>query len=87
MRSGSRSGARSGSSGSAGSTWSATRSAHARSASTPWVRLPFSSCDTEVRHEPKARLNGRPSSSVAMTGGGKGESGRGHTCSPPIATV
>ena len=55
-------------------------------ASTPWVRLPNSSWETDVRHEPNASRSGRPASSVAITGAGNGEDGSGQTGCPSMAT-
>ena len=53
--------------------------AYARMASTPWARLPSSSCGMLVRHEPNASRRSRSGLNVAIRLGGYGESGGGHT--------
>ena len=59
----------------------------ARSASTPWVRLPCSSCRTLVRHDPNISRSGLSGTSVAITLGGNGESASGHTCTSSRRTT
>ena len=53
----------------------------------PWVLLPFLSCATEVRQEPKAIRSGLPGTSVAITGSGSVESSGGQTGRSSMATV
>ena len=61
----------------------AIRSAYARSASTPCSLLPASSWVTDVRQEPNASRSFLSGSSVAISGGGYGESG----CRPDLLAV
>jgi hypothetical protein len=71
-----------------GRGWSprAIRSAYASSASTPCSWVPAASCETLTRQDPNTSRS-RPSSAwVLITGGGYGESGSGHTCSPSTET-
>ncbi len=65
---------------------SAILSAKARIESTPCVRLPGASWPTLVRQDPNAMRSGFPGCNVAITLGGNGEDGSGHTVVPSTST-